>query len=1098
MTLHIARHQQNIMRLKEKILIAASFAALLPAMAVSAEEQARELKHINAQDDSSQPTCYLRKAPGNASYKTTLVGFVYYADSWNRLTSGQVTPMGIYTIGTDPGSMPEPFARIGQINSHCSGGAVLAGDTYYYVWRQTDPSGMTDIDISMLYSYNIVTGEFNNMGEVSSALASTSDHAWDPTDGKIYGQYSIEGKRKLAIVNYLDNSLEPVGDCGNYYGLSIDASGQMYGIDNAGDLYKIDKTNGNATKVGSTGVNPNPRYSQSMTFDFKTGELYWAYMGDAGNSMSYSRLYKVDTKTGTATLITTFDDQQEIFGLGVMPALAKDNAPGYATDIKIDMNGAATDGKISFTLPSYTYMGNDLSGEVSWTVYANDNAIANGKGEKGTLVNEDIILPNGDVTVAVVCSNAEGDGPEAVLSQWVGEDYPLAPANVKLSVDESTGLFSLTWDAVTAGQHGGYIDPAKITYTVTRNPDNAVVAKETKSQSFQETISEPDIPAGYSYEVKAINGFRESEAAHSNTVPFGKGFEPPYFQHFDDAASFDLFLVRDGNNDGSSWKWSKHQTKTAYIFTGTDNATPQDDWLITPGIDMKAGNRYELRYTVCQNMNNGKFFDTMEVGFGTGVNTSEYKVAEEKFISLGKRKEHIVTVTPEKDGYYHFGFHAISDCKTGLSIEIDDMSIDVLANENAPAKVENLSIKTSQGTAPVTIKFNLPKKQVNGKNLEKLTKVEVWRNTSELVKSLEVTEPGKLVTITDNKGAKGMTTYSVVAYNEAGIGERVEQKVYIGLDLPGAPKNITLTDNLKGGLKLTWETPTEGANGGYCDPNNLTYNVYKVIDGRAVGYKGNIKGNELTIDTQDGYFAQDQTLVMYGVEAVNSAGGGDVYVSTEVIVGKPYTYPFVESWVNGNSRWDMWYRMSNGTNGWMPETGKSSDNDGGCMTFDAAQDGDMSYVCLGKVDMQNARNPKLIFDYYVVPGQSMSIAPQINKAFTGEFASAGTIDFSSADGQEEWREAVIDLNHFKDLPYIAVRILGKGCTAIPLCIDNLRIMDSDKAPNLGFSGISNITYEDADDTAKYYDVNGFEVREPQKGNIYIIRYKSGATRKVIF
>lgn len=1085
------------MRLKEKLLIAASLAALMPTMAMSAEHQTRELKRMNALDDTSQPIYVNRKAPGNASYETMLVGFVYYADSWNRLPDGQATPMGIYTISTVPGSMPEPFARIGQMNSHCSGGAVLAGDTFYYIWRQTDPSGMTGIDISSLYSYNIATGEFQNLGEVSSTLASTSDHAWDPTDGKIYGQYSIDGKRKLAIVNYLGNSLTPVGDCGNYYGLSIDASGQMFGIDNVGDLYRIDKTSGNASKVGPTGVNPNPRYSQSMTFDIKTGELYWAYMGDAGNSMSYSRLYKVDTRTGAATLVTTFDDQQGIFGLGVMPALAKDNAPGYATDITISMNGADTAGTISFTLPSYTYMGDDLSGEISWKVYANDNVIAEGKGEKGTAVTKDIVLPNGDVTVGVVCSNAEGDGPEAVLNQWVGEDYPLAPANVKLSVDESTGLFSLTWDAVTEGQHQGYVDPAKITYTVTRNPDNTVVAKDIKTLSFQETIAQPDLPVGYWYEVKASNGFRESTPALSNTVPFGKGFEAPYFQNFDNENSLDLFLVKDGNNDGSSWKWSKHKTKTAYIFTGTDNPEPQDDWLITPGIDMKAGNRYELRYTVCENMNNGKFFDVMEVKFGTGVNTDDYKVAENQFISFGKQKEHRVTVSPEKDGYYHFGFHAISDCVKGLSIEIDDMSIDVLPNDNAPAKVENLSIKTSQGTAPVTIRFNLPKKCVNGKDLDKLTKVEVWRNTSELVKSQEVSEPGKLVTITDNKGAKGMTTYTIVAYNEAGIGERLEQNVYLGLDLPGAPKNITLTDNLKGGMKLTWETPDEGANGGYCNPNNLTYNIYKVIDNSAVGYKENVKGNELSIDVQDGYYAQNQTLAMYAVQAVNSAGAGNAYISTEVIVGQPYSYPFVESWVNGNVRWDMWYRMNNGDNGWQPEANYSSDNDNGCMAFDAAQDGDLSYVCFGKVDMMNALKPKLIFDYYVVPGHPMSIEPQINKAFTGEIASAGTIDFNSAQGQEEWREAVIDLNEFKDLPYITVRILGKGCTSGTLRIDNMRVMDSDKSPNLGFSGINGIMSDGAGDSVKYYDINGFEVKEPQKGNLYIIRSESGVTRKVI-
>jgi len=1082
------------MKLKDRLILAAAAAAMIPGSALAQDGQTRELDHINAKEDG--PAYVSRKAPTHASYKTQLVGFLYYADSWNNLPDGQNTPFGIYTIDTKPGSMPEPFARIGMMNSYCNGGAVLAGDTFYYIWRQTDPSGMTGIDISQLYTYNVVTGQFNNLGEVSSTLASSNDHAWDPTDGTIYGQYSVDGKRKLAIVDYRHGGITPVGDCGDYYGLAVDAEGQMFGIDNVGDLYKVDKTNGSAVKVGSTGVSPNPRYSQSMTFDLKTNEIFWAYMGDAGNNRTYSRLYKVDPKTGAATLITTFEDQEEIFGLGVMPVSAKDDAPGYATDIKVEMQGASTNGSISFTLPLYTFMGDDLTGEVSWAVYANDNKVADGKGQKGSKVSQSVTLPNGDVAVSVVCSNAEGDGPAASFSQWVGEDYPMAPANARLSVDEKTGRFSLSWDAVTAGQHGGFVDPAKITYTVTRFPDKKEVAKETKAVSFEETIQEPDIPVAYSYEIRAINGFRESEVAKSNTVPFGKGFEVPYFQHFDNAASMNLFFVIDGNNDGSTWKWSSHKTKTAYIFTGTDNPKPQDDWLITPGIDMKAGNRYELRYTVCQNMNNGKFFDIMEVQYGLGVDPKDYKVAEESFVSLGKQVEHKVVVTPEKDGYYHFGFHAISDCLTGLSIEIDDMSIDVLPNEEAPAKVENLTIKTSQGTAPVTFKFNLPKKRVNGKELDKLTKVEVWRNTSELVKSQEVSEPGKQITITDNKGARGLTKYSVVAYNEAGVGERVEQEIYLGLDIPGAPTKINLTDNLNGGLKLTWETPKHGANGGYCDSNNLTYNVYKVAGNNVVDFKRGVKGNELVIDAQEGYYAKTQSIVTYAVQAVNSAGGGGAYVSTEVVVGNPYTYPFVESWVNGNARWDMWYRMSNGANGWLPEANHSSDNDGGCMAFDAAQDGDLSYVCFGKVNMLNAQNPKLMFSYYAVPGEDMYLMPEVNLAFSGEFATADMVNFRTLSGEAGWREAVVDLNGFKKLPYIAVRLLGKGSVLHPLRIDNLRIMDSDEAPTQGFGAVGEIGVDNA--PVKYYDLNGFEIANPQKGGIYIVRASDGKTRKVIF
>lgn len=1079
------------MRPYKKFILAAASAAMLPGALAAQEELPRELKQINAPQE--RPAYVSRKAPANASYQTQLVGFLYYADSWND-PDLQTTPMGIYTVDVRPGSMPQPLARIGVMNSHCNGGAVMAGDTFWYIWRQTDPSGTSGIDISQLYSYNVTTGKFENHGVVSSELASTSDHAWDPAENKIYGQYTINGSRKLCIVDYQEQTLTPVGDCYSYYGLAFDSTGQLWGIDNAGDLYKANKTNGSAIKVGSTGI--VPKYSQSMTFDYKTGELYWASMIDAGVK-DCSKLYKVDTATAKVTLVTAFEDNEEFMGLGVMPALAADNAPGYATNLLVTVSGASTDGEVSFTLPEYTYMGDDLSGEISYKVLANGNELFSGKGEKGAAVKKSCTLPAGDVTLSVVCSNSEGDGPAATTNCWVGEDYPLAPANVKFTIDEASGNATLIWDAVTEGQHGGYINPANITYSVTRYPGKAEVSSKQSGTSFSETLVQPELPQDYYYEVKALHTWRESEPAESNHLPFGKGFEVPYNNSFDDAHSLDLFYIIEGNGDNSTWEWSKFQTQTAYIFTGTDNPKPQDDWLITPGIDMKAGNRYQITYNIMTNLGGAKFKERMEVAFGLGVDPSSYAVAEEAFDFDGSKVlERRIVVTPEKDGYYHIGFHALSDCVKGLSINLDNLNVDVLANEDAPAKVTDLSIKTSQGTAPITLKFKTPTKRVNGKDLDKITKVEVYRNTSELVKSLEMTETGKQVTVVDNRGARGMTRYTVVAYNEHGVGDRVEEEIYLGLDIPGAPQNISLTDEGNGMLKLSWEKPKAGANGGYCDPSNLTYNVYAVDNGYAVDFKSGIRETELTISESD-YYSNSQTVKYYAVAAQNSAGEGGAYRSSEVLIGNPYSYPFAESWVNGNARNSGWYRMSNGENGWYPEANYSSDNDNGCISFDAAQDGDLSYLCLGKVNVTAVSKPKLIFDYYALPGEDMYILPEINLAYTGKYATASAINFSALSGEAGWREAVIDLADLcKEYPYISVRFLGKGGTLHPLRIDNVRIMDSDKTPTLGFSGIGDIEIDNIA-PARYYDLNGLEVTNPQRGTIYIVRTADGKTHKVI-
>ncbi len=1053
-------------------------------------EQTRELR-TNILRPESHTIQDVREAPENASYGTVLTGFVYYAESWENMSENEYTPIGIYSIKTTPGSQPEQLGMIGKASSHCNGGAVLAGDTYWYVWRQTDPSENSEFDISQLYSYNLTTGNFTGHGVISNELASIADKAWDPVTGKIYGQFTVDGVRKLCTVDYENQKLSPIAECPTYYGLAFNAVGQLYGIDGNGILYKINKDNAVASRVGSTGVKPS--YAQSMTFDYKTGDLYWASYTDAGAKSSV--LYKVNTETGALTLVTTFNDREEIMGLGVMPPIAPDNAPGYATGLSLNVEKASTSANISFTMPSYTYMGEALTGEINWTLKANGNTVKTGKSLPGKEVSTTVTLPEGSVVVAVVCSNAEGDGPEITLTRWIGQGYPEAPKNVKLVIDEKSGKVTLTWDAVITGVDGGYIDPSKITYNVISYPGGHKEITGLSNTSFTQTLEEPEMPVDIYYQVVACNDWRESEVAESNHCPFGKGFEMPYNNSFNSPEDMRLFYIIDGNEDGKTWEWSRFSTQTAYIFTGSDISGNQDDWLITPGLDMRVGNRYQITYFTGGNVGQpGKFEDHMEVAFGLGVNPETYKVIQKKFVyETAGRNRYDVIVAPEEDGYYHIGFHAVSSCKKGLSMNIDDLHVDVLANDNAPAQITDLSVKTSQGTAPVTFTFKTPTKTVKGEKLTSLTKVELWRNHSELVSSMDVTVPGKQIRIVDNKGAKGLTSYSIVAYNEYGVGERVETEVYLGLDIPGAPANIVLKDMGKGTLKLTWEAPENGTNGGYIDAQNLTYNVYKISGGYASDYKTGIKGNELTIDNHPDYYGSEQKLVIYGISAQNTVGESYIGQSSEVITGKPYTYPYAESWPGGKAYYDMWYRANSGNSGWLPSTSKAADQDGGSAEFIAASDDDMSYLYLGKIDMSQAKEPKLIFNYYLHPGTDSFIMTEVNKAFKDGWEKCSVLNFQDMTEDEGWYQYVIDLAKYMEYDYITLRFLGQTTSSRPLFIDNVRVMDSNLPP----TGIDSVYVNDYDKVI-YYDLYGCKVKYPQKGSIYILHHSNGHTEKVMY
>lgn len=1058
--------------------------------AAAAPESLRELRRVPLMTEKGSDP---RQEPSRkGSYKTVLTGFLYYAESWNDLPTGVNTPNGIYTFPTDGGD-PEPFARVSYMNSLCNGGAVLAGDTYWYIWRQTDPSGTTSIDISQLYTYNIRTGEFTNEGIVPSEFASPSDKAWDPVDNKVYAQHVIDGSRKLCIDDYENLTITPVGDCEQYYGLAFNASGQLYGIDGTGNLCLIDKITAVGVPVGNTGV--VPKLAQSMTFDYKTGELWWASYSVSGSGYD-SVIYRVDPTTGKAVAVKAFSDEEEILGLGVMPPLAADNAPGAVRDLTVALETTnSAEAVVSFRLPSETYIGNALTGKVRWQITANGNKLAEGTGSCDESVVRTFTLPEGEVNVAVACSNDLGEGPAEKTQLWVGNDYPLSPANVRLRLDEKTGTFSLIWDNPAGGEHGGYVDMDNLTFTVTRMPDEKEVATEVSERSFEEVLPIPELPREYWYDVKALNGWRESGTAESNHVSFGKGFEVPYHNTFDNASSLSLFYVIDGNDDGSMWKWDSHKTQTAYLFSGTDNVKPQDDWLITPGIDMKAGSVYTIVYTVAANMNDGRFVDRMEVAAGKGIDPADFTVIEEPFDCLGNESIHSVTFTPREDGYYHIGFHCISDSRLGLSVAIDDLHIDVQAAPDAPAAVTSLTVKSSKGTPPVNISFVTPEKSIAGNELDGITRVDVFRNTSELVKSVEAPAIGKKLTVTDNKGAKGLTAYTVVAYNEHGVGERAEATTFLGIDYPGAPRNISLRDMGDGSLEMTWDAPVDGANGGWIDPQNLSYVVYEMNSGFATNPEETDE-RVYTIKNHPDYDADEQELAVYAVAAVNKTGEGNAYRSNEVVIGAPYGYPFAESWSDGSADNDMWYRMNLNNDGWIAVTDLDADGDGGSLAFQTSVDEDMSYYCMGKVRLTGALKPKLIFSYYAVPGEKNIIDVEASKAFRDGYFPCCRIDFTQLQGDEGWREAVVDLADLAAAyPHTALRFLGVASGISPIRIDNVRIEDSDKIPTV--SGVEKVTGDVLYGDEAVYSLDGVRLVNPAAGTVCIVRHRDGTVSKRI-
>ena len=994
-------------------------------------------------------------------YGVAIQGACIYSESWNNLPEGELTPMGIYQMEQANGYEIKPF----MINSavYSNGGGAFIGNDFWFVWRQRDPTGQ--ITMCQREKFNLTTGKRENMGVCTNDLMATSaGTAVDPTTGDVYGIFwdsENMSSRELGIIDYPNGTRTTIATINQtLYALCCDKTGQLYAVTQSGKLVKVDKTDGMLTEVGNTGIKPN--VMQAAAIDTYTNKMYWTALYKNSKGKDEAGLYEVDLTTAKATKLASYPNLDEFTALRILAPKAKDDAPAPVTDLTATFNKAETKGTVSFKLPTESFAGTAITGELSYSVSIDGENKATGKGETGKEVSVDVSLSTGMHTISVVVSNSVGDGPAASISKYTGYDKPLAPTDVKLSIDETSSKAHLSWTAPVTGENNGYIDVEKLTYNIVRHPD------EKELNNVSGTSIEDELPQGtatmYSYDVTAVNHSHKGKAATSNAVMYGNGYEVPWTETFDNASSLNMFTVIDANNDGSTWAWSRFKTKAVtYTYNDKNNA---DDWLLTPPIALKAGKRYKLTFD--EHVTLSKYPEKLEIKYGKGTDPTAYTVAMQKTTYTNSDFEsQTVYFTPEADGNYHIGFHACSDANNGL-LYLDNMALDVEPDATAPAAVDELKASAAEyGANPVTISFKAPQKTINGTTLQSISKIEVKVKNGDVIKNFESPAPGELLSCNDENAAKGINNYIVTAYNESGAGKRTEISAFVGNDAPSAPLNITVSGNEDGTLKLSWTTPEKGKNGGYINKAQLSYSAYTVDDdGYAELYADNIKDNSVSLAELDN--TGEQHMEFFGVSAANKEGESDIMASNSVIMGDAYTLPFADSFANGKMAYNIWYSEKTGTKGFYLDSDASSDNDGGCASFVAAEEKAIASFCSGKIALAACEYPVLSFDYYCRPGYENVILAEINRAYI-DTTTVKAIDFSKESGASEWRHVDISLSQFKSAPYIQIAFLAQiGDAGDKISIDNIKIENN---PSLSVNAVTTKT----GDRDNVYNLSGRQI-----------------------
>lgn len=901
-------------------------------------------------------------AYASASGLPEMYGSVIFADGWSEDNQ----PVGLYSVPTMAG---ESFNMVIDGPDASAGGVLVNGvywtTNYFQLW------GMVIVTVT---GYDFESGEevASYAGEIDNICRGV---AVDPTSGMVYAiTYNSNGDGfQLATIEYSETAAvtTAIGEFNyNVNSIAFDSTGQLYAIVYNGEtvgesfvvtesfLVKINKTNpADYTLVGETGV--APKYLSDSAIDTKTNRMFWAVSDDTAGYMA-----EIDLTTGAATRILDFPLNEEVVGLVIPAPAAEEGAPAKVTGLAANFADGSMSGTIDFVAPTTLYDGSNGVGELTYTVLCDGESVATGTTAFGATVNAAVtVAESGMHTFVVYCSNAAGNGPKAQIKAFVGKGVPAATT---VSAYYADGVANVSWIPVTESADGGYVNPAEVTYTVTRYPEGVVVADGITEASFSEPLAEPESIVSYTYGVKATYSGATSAEAMSNAIVLGS-IVPPYTQDFSNSNALDAFTIIDANNDGKTWMVYNGEARMAY-----NSSLDMDDWLITPPMKLEAGKAYKVSFKA--HANSSTFPERIEVKWGDSNTAAGMAnvLVEPTVLSSGTAEEFVCFITPQANGTYYVGFHGISDADM-FYLYIDDIEIAAGVAATAPAAPTNLVVTPgANGAKTAAISFNAPAVDFAGNALASLEKVELYRG-EELIHTFDAPAVGAELTYTDNLPADGDYTYSVAGYNADGKGESTSATVYVGVDFPAAVSEATLTEDAAnpGKVTVTWAAVDKDVNGQVIAADAVKYDLY-IYDGNS---RVLVAGDLTTTSYSYEAITEGQSFLQYAVFAKTARGEGDGTLTQMLAIGAPVTN-FADTFAGGELTYEWGIQRLGDSTGasWTllgDESGiPSQDGDNGMIAMKASYIDDASRLYSVKISLAGVENPALTFYTYNIVGES--------------------------------------------------------------------------------------------------------------------------------
>lgn len=211
-----------------------------------------------------------------------------------------------------------------------------------------------------------------------------------------------------------------------------------------------------------------------------------------------------------------------------------------------------------------------------------------------------------------------------------------------------------------------------------------------------------------------------------------------------------------------------------------------------------------------------------------------------------------------------------------------------LAKPKAPAKPGDFTVDFPRGSLSGTIGFKSPVCTYDGTPAEGELNYTITYGNGYKIEG--TTSYGATVSEDVKISWPGNFNIEAYVYNEAGKSPKVFTSTYIGRGVPKAPVVTMAQDGSK--IDLRWDAITESSDGGFIDPDSVTYTVRRYVNETPVVIADSIEGTSCTDEFAD---ASDPTTIYYTVQSHASVKSSAEIKTRPITMGSvtpPYTNDF--------------------------------------------------------------------------------------------------------------------------------------------------------------------------------------------------------------